>query len=308
MKRLLAFCDEWMLPLAMLIGVVFYQAVSRMAFLTPYLIFMMLFVTFSKIPLSQMKFKRQHLYLLLFQIGVSSLAYFIILPFHPVLAQGAFICLFAPTATAAPVITGMLKGDVAFLTTYSLLCNLLVAITAPFFFSMMGAEQDISFFASVLHLGAEVLPIILIPLISAMLIRNFLPRLNRTVTHVPKLAFYLWALAIVIVMGNTVNFVKSQSSNEYFVEIMLGLIALPICLFQFVVGWRIGRKFGDTVSSGQALGQKNTILAIWMVQTYLNPIASIAPAAYVIWQNLMNSYQLMIQSRKDKLEHKQTNL
>jgi len=42
------------------------------------------------------------------------------------------------------------------------------------------------------------------------------------------------------------------------------------------------------------LGQKNTILAIWMAQMYLNPISSIAPGAYVLWQNIINSYQVWL--------------
>ncbi|MDD3914938.1 MAG: transporter, partial [Bacteroidales bacterium] len=33
-------------------------------------------------------------------------------------------------------------------------------------------------------------------------------------------------------------------------------------------------------------------MAIWMATTYLNPLTSIFPASYSIWQNLYNSYQL----------------
>jgi BASS family bile acid:Na+ symporter len=35
-----------------------------------------------------------------------------------------------------------------------------------------------------------------------------------------------------------------------------------------------------------------------MAQTYLNPISSVAPAAYVLWQNCINSYQLWRKGRK----------
>ena len=52
------------------------------------------------------------------------------------------------------------------------------------------------------------------------------------------------------------------------------------------------------ITAGQAFGQKNTTLAIWMAQAYLVPVASMAPAAYIIWQNLFNSAQLMIAGRK----------
>ena len=68
---------------------------------------------------------------------------------------------------------------------------------------------------------------------------------------------------------------------------------------QFITGRRIGRRFRDKVAGAQGLGQKNTILAIWMAQTYLNPISSVAPAFYVVWQNIVNSYQLWLR-RRDK--------
>ena len=73
---------------------------------------------------------------------------------------------------------------------------------------------------------------------------------------------------------------------------MLAGIALVICLLQFTLGRYIGRRFGDTVAGGQLIGQKNTVLAIWMAQTWLDPLSSVAPAAYVIWQNIVNSWQL----------------
>ena len=64
------------------------------------------------------------------------------------------------------------------------------------------------------------------------------------------------------------------------------------CISQFLVGRSIGTKLDNTISGGQGLGQKNTILAIWMAQTYLNPVASVAPGAYILWQNIVNSYQV----------------
>ena len=40
------------------------------------------------------------------------------------------------------------------------------------------------------------------------------------------------------------------------------------------------------------LGQKNTAIGIWMATTYLNPLASLFPALYSVWQNVFNSWQL----------------
>ena len=46
----------------------------------------------------------------------------------------------------------------------------------------------------------------------------------------------------------------------------MAALALVICVLQVILGRRIGRRYGDPVSGGQGLGQKNTILAIWIAQ------------------------------------------
>ena len=79
--------------------------------------------------------------------------------------------------------------------------------------------------------------------------------------------------------------------------VILAVAALVICLVQFAFGRWWGGRFGDKVAGGQSLGQKNMALAIWLTQSFLNPLASVAPAAYVVWQNIVNSYQLW---RKNK--------
>jgi BASS family bile acid:Na+ symporter len=44
------------------------------------------------------------------------------------------------------------------------------------------------------------------------------------------------------------------------------------------------------------------VLAIWMAFTYLNPLSSLGPGSYVVWQNLVNSYQLWKKRKKDAAE------
>ena len=77
-------------------------------------------------------------------------------------------------------------------------------------------------------------------------------------------------------------------------------MALLICIMQFVLGRRIGRRYGDAVAGGQSLGQKNTVLAVWMSQAFLDPLSSIAPTAYIIWQNFVNSFQIYRKDRKNR--------
>ncbi|MEG0454683.1 MAG: transporter, partial [Bacteroides sp.] len=64
-------------------------------------------------------------------------------------------------------------------------------------------------------------------------------------------------------------------------EILIALGSLVVCCLQFFLGKTLGGLYNDRISGGQALGQKNTILAIWMAHTYLNPLSSVGPGAYV---------------------------
>lgn len=295
---MLKFIKDWMLPLAMITGVVTYPISGQLSALTPYLIFFMLLFTFCRLSPREIHFHRVHGQLLLIQVIGSVLVYAICYKIDPVIAQGAMVCVLAPTATSAAVITGMLGGSVAFLTSYVIFCNIAVAITAPLLFPLFGSTIGMPFLDSMLYICSQIAPILVLPLIAAWIIRYGLPKVQEQMVRFKQISFYLWAVALVIVTGRTVKFLVEQENPDYYVEAGCAIVALVICCGQFLLGRKIGRKHGDPVSSGQGLGQKNTILAIWMAQVYLNPISSVAPAAYVLWQNIINSYQLWLRKRK----------
>ena len=294
------FIKDWILPIAMVTGALTYKWVGHLSFIMPYLLFVMLLLTFCKISFKDIKFHPAHIWLLLIQLTCSVGLYYILLPFDSIIAQGAMLCLLAPTATAAAVITGMLGGNVGFLTTYVLFCNIAVAVAAPVYFTLTGVNEDLSFMQSVLYICQKVLPILILPLIIAIAMRYLTPKIHKALLSIPKLAFYIWVCALTIVTGTTVQFMLNQSSANYKTEIGLLIVSLILCCLQFLVGRRIGRRYGDPISSGQGLGQKNTVLAIWMAQTYLHPLTAIAPAGYILWQNIINSYQIYRKNKEKK--------
>ena len=79
--------------------------------------------------------------------------------------------------------------------------------------------------------------------------------------------------------------------------LMIAMLSLILCFVLFLVGRFIGRHLGDEIDGGQALFQKNTALSIWVAYTYLNPVASVGAGCYVLWQNIINSYQLWKKNR-----------
>lgn len=298
---MLQLIKNWMLPIAMGLGALFYPFFGGLSFLTPYLIFSMLLVTFCKISFRNMKIHPLHVFLLLIQLVGCLIVYGIIRIFNPVVSEGALICLLAPTATSAAVITGMLGGDIAFLTTYTLFSSVGVAVAAPVIFSFLGVHHDMTFWASFFYICKQVIPLLILPLFVAWLLQRFVPIIHHKILAARSLGFYLWAVALAIVTGKTVVFLLGQQHPDYSNEILLALVSLVVCVGQFLTGRALGKRYKDTISAQQGLGQKNTILAIWMAQVYLTPVSSIAPAAYVLWQNIINSYQLW-KKRKNEIE------
>lgn len=281
----------------MLIGIIFYNQVSNFSTVTPYLIGIMLFLTYCNINYRQIKFSKFHFILLATQLVGSIFVYLIFLPFNSILAQGAMICILAPTATAAPVITNILGGNMESLSTYSLLCNITIAIVAPICFALTGNVDANSFGHAVAIISKNTFVLLIFPFILAYLLKKATPTIHTVVKSWKFLSLYLWSISLTIITGQTISFVLKQSTN-FILEIMLATIAFIICCLQFLTGRLIGKKYDNIISGGQGLGQKNTILAIWMAQTYLSPISSIAPGAYVLWQNMINSYQVW-KSRKE---------
>ena len=283
-----------MMPIAMVVGAIFYPWMGYVTFLSPYLIFIMLFITYCKLTPHDFKPGKFELTLLGVQVFLAAAAYFLTFFWNPTLAEGLFICFFIPTATAAPVITAMLGGSISKVATYSLLCNTMIAVVGPIVLAAIGEHPEITFIDSFLLILKQVFPLILLPLALAMLMRKFTPKLHAYVVEKQQLSFYCWCISLLIVVGSCTSFaIKNWTPDSTGTMVMLALGALCACLVQFKLGRKIGSHYGDTVSGGQALGQKNTVLAVWLALAYLNPMASIAPAAYVAWQNIVNSWQLM---------------
>lgn len=276
----------------MIAGGIFYKQASLLSFSTPYLIAIMLFITYCNISLREIRLSRLHFWLLLIQIAGSIAVFLALAPFNVIVAQGAMICVFAPTATSAPVITKILGGDMGSLTTYSLLSNMAVAILAPILFSFIGNIDASSFIASVILIFKNIGTLLFLPFILALLLKRILPRVHSQIRRANSLSFYLWSVALVITTGKTILFITEQNNPSYIIEISIAALALIVCISQFLIGRKIGSIYDNTIAGGQGLGQKNTILSIWMAQTYLNPISSIGPGSYVLWQNIVNSYQV----------------
>lgn len=281
------------MPAALVGGAVFSKWMGYLSFLSPYLIFAMLFITYCRLSPRQIKPGKFDWELLGIQALLSGLVYVSLCFFNHTLAEGVFICVFVPTATAAPVITAMLGGRLKSVVTYSLLCNLFVALTGPVILASIGDHSEYTFGYSFMLILSEVAPLLLLPLLAAFAVRYLFPKFHETISSHQQLSFWIWVISLFIIVGGCVSFaINTWTPQSTWLMIGLAVGAAAVCLLQYVVGRRFGRRHGDPVSGAQSLMQKNTVLAVWLAMTYMNPIASIGPASYILCQNILNSWQI----------------
>ena len=322
MKAIVQFLKDWTLPVAMGTGAVLYllfaftPALDGAAqFFAPILdamlplfMFMVLFVTFCKVDFHKMRPVWWHLWVSVFNLLFVAIVMFCILHLQlftthalhfstKILLESLLMCVIAPCATAAAVVTQKLGGSLEQTTTYTFLSNFLTVLLVPICFPMIEKSADISFVTAFWKIFYQVVLLLVLPMLLAYIVKHHMTRLHRRIISVRDLSFYLWGCSLMIVTGATVkNIVHAQASASLLLAI--ALLGLVLCVVQFAVGRFIGHYFGRAQEAGQALGQKNTAFAIWMAYTYLNPLSSVGPGCYILWQNIVNSLEIW-QKRKE---------
>lgn len=313
------FLRDWSLPIAMVGGALSYLLyvnipffdsthifVSNVvAFLQPTLIFLMLFVTFCKIKINDLRVERWHIILLLFQLLLFIALSLIValvpsLPFAlRLMLEAAMLCLLCPTATAAAVITAKLGGNAASLISYTMLINISVALVAPLFLTLSNPVAGLSFFSSFVLIMGKIFPLLLCPLLVAELVRRYMPAFHRFIVQKGRnIPFYLWLIALSIAIAMTTRAIVHSNIS---LLAMMGIAAVSLfcCVVQFLYGWFVGRRYGERVTGGQALGQKNTVFAIWLAYTFMTPVTAIAGGFYSVWHNIINTWQLYNKNHKE---------
>ena len=318
--KVFSFFRKFALPCSLVLGALGYLIFANVPFLQPLgdavgphlvelmpvVLFALLYVTFCKIEIKEMKPKAWHFVLQLIRTSLALLMVIAICLFGKnyeakVILEGAFICFICPTAAAVAVVTEKLGGSIGSLTTYTVIANIFTMIIIPSLFPMVEKGADVSFLYMSMMVFRNVTTVLVVPLLLALLSRKFLPRFVDKVKSVKDLGFYMWCFNLTILMGETLrNFLHATVSG--WILALLLIVPLVVCLVQFAIGKAVGRHWDASISAGQALGQKNTIVGIWLTLTFLNPLAAVAPGAYVVWQNLVNGWQLWYKEKYGKLK------
>lgn len=319
MNRFICFIKNWTLPVAIVVGTTCYltfywipaldtlgdQLSPVFDVIFPLFVFLTLLITFCKVDYHQLRPHRWHIGVLIAQLLLIATTIGVIFwveeqAEQKLLWEALLTCIIGPSASAAPVVVGKLGGDINTMTTYVILSSLASTILIPLVFPILEPAAGVAFFDAFLVILHKVAIVLLLPLILGWFIKHYLPRLQRRIVSMPNLSFYTWAISLSITTGITVkNIVHSDATIQ-----LLGWIAattLLLCFVQFLIGRGVGHWLGEEVNAGQGLFQKNTALSIWVAYMYLNPVASVGAGCYVLWQNVINSFEIWQDRKRQKL-------
>ena len=274
----------------------------------PSFMFLILFVTFCKVDFRKMRPVAWHLWVGVAQVLMTALLMVVLMSNEQlvmshygysfkILLEALLMCVISPCAVASAVVTQKLGGSLEQMTTYNFISNFITAVLVPVCFPLIEKSADITFlsaFAKILH---EVALVLLVPMLLAYIVKHHLHRLHRRIVAVRDLSYYLWACSLMIVTGVTVKNIAHASASAWLLA-AIALLGLAVCVVQFAVGRFVGHYFGRAQEAGQGLGQKNTAFAIWLSSAYLNPLSSVGPGCYILWQNIINSVEIWQQRRQ----------
>lgn len=314
----LAFIKRFSLLVSIAVGTACYFAFSRIAALEPVgdvagpmlqeclpvLVFTLLFVTFCKIQVREMMPRVWHFELQVIRVVMSALLVAVIMltkdPQVKLVLEGVFICVICPTAAAAPVVAEKLGGNINSLTIYTIIANVVTAVIVPLMFPLVEKHADIGFATAMVMVLHKVTIVLVVPLVTALICRKVIPVVTDWIRARRNLGFYLWNINLAIVIGVTWRNIMHAEVAGWVLALLL-ILPLFVTVLQFAIGKAVGRRYGESITAGQALGQKNTVVGIWLTITFLNPLAAVGPGAYVLWQNMVNAWQLWYKDKYGKL-------
>ena len=214
------------------------------------------------------------------------------------LLECAMLCMICPTASAAGVITDKLGGNLAATVTYLVLINVAATFLIPLVIPLVNPSSDMGFWTYVWHIARKVFPVLILPGLLAWLIRYTTRRLQRILMRVSACSFYVWGIGLTLAMLLATRALLSSRLGAWAVGGIV-LSSLLCCVIQFFAGRKMGRGRIESLTAGQALGQKNTGFLIWLGYNYMTPVTSVAGGLYAIWQNLFNAWELRQKAKQD---------
>lgn len=256
-----------------------------------WILFLMLFLGVSNMPLRRFCPEWTHAKLLLAWPPIVLAGWALLSPFGREASLAGLLVAATPTATAAPVVTAMLGGDAAFVSVAFLGSNLCAAFLLPPLLHLAGSRE----LPSSTPIFAQTLGLVLAPLALSLLVRR-IPGTSAALARARRASFPLWLCALVLAAAKTSAFLRSHPRTDQHALAAIAAGSALLCAMHFTIGRVLGGK-DRPLEASQSLGQKNTMLTLWLGLSAFGPVPALGPAFYVLWHNLWNAAQMARRER-----------
>lgn len=274
---------------AIVLGTVVPQLVRAVPAL-PYVIGLLLLVSFCALPLGGSRPTRRHWWLILASWVIGGTACAVLWPVDRALALGALLSGAAPTATAAPVVVAALGGDAAFAAVAVLGSNLIACLAFPALLAVLqGADAP----GSPWQLLLRVAPVVFTPWLLSRALLRLRPSWAAGIAAQMDRSFLLWLCGLAVISASAADHLRHAGLHALLPH---ALTAVVLCVTSFVTGRLLGGA--KALESGQSLGQKNTALATWTALACAGPPAALVPVSYILAHNVWNAVQLARRPRR----------
>ena len=278
---------------AIALGFIFPEA-SKWVWSIKYFTMAMLTLAFLGVRFNFKVIEKSHFLLLAAMLGISTAAYFCLLPLGVQYAQLGWIVGLAPTAMSAPAFIAIIGGRVEYTSVSVVLTHLLTALALPLLLPIFGGSHGSVQTGQMLLSIAEVM---IVPLIIVSCCQRLPQKTFQSILKLKKFSFPLWLIVLFIAAARSAQFFYSQKGITILTLLGILTISAVLCAINVFVGERIGGKDRHR-EAGQSLGQKNTTFVIWAAVTYISPFVAMGPMMYILCHNFYNSWQLY--HHKDK--------
>ena len=263
------------------------------AVILPWIISAMLFFAVLNMPLRAVAPRPKHLVLLALHLGLGGGLYLLLSLWNPLIATSLFMCFLAPAATAAGAMTSLMEGDTGFATGYTILTHGLICFLAPFLLPLLDDHSQLPFWTLSGQIALLVARMVILPITLAWLVRYLMKRRGRTPGPHRTLTYWLWLSSLIFILGKAVAFVSEEGGGNPLLLVASFGVGFLACALQFTLGPPLSKWIGvEEVACRQAMGQKNTALALWLCISFMHPLVAPGIAGYIAWQNFFLTYYM----------------
>ena len=275
------------------LGIVSWRVTAPFGGVVPWIISSMLFFSVLNMSPRAAAPRPKHFLLLVLQLGIGAVLYFVLSRWNVLLATSLFMCFLAPAAAAAGAMTSLMDGDTGFATGYTIVTHGLICLLAPFLLPLLDAHSQLPFWTLSGQIALLVIRMVMLPISLAWLVRGGMKAMGKTPYPPKKLTYLLWLSSLIFILGKGVSFVAKEGTEQIGLLVGSFAVGLLACAIQFTLGSYLARRIGvDEVACRQSMGQKNTALTLWLCISFMHPLVAPGIAGYIAWQNFFLTYYM----------------